>query len=70
LPACAGTLNDPNLVATVFAPTNDAFSALLKKMNMTKVRPAPGRAQQGCTVSVPAFENQQLCLCWLYWLQT
>ena len=31
----AGTLNDPNLVATVFAPTNEAFVALEKKLNYT-----------------------------------
>lgn len=30
------TLDDPTLVATVFAPTNDAFAALLKKLNYTK----------------------------------
>lgn len=38
----AETLDDPKLVATVFAPTNDAFAALLKKLNMTKVRPLLG----------------------------
>lgn len=33
----AETLDDPKLVASVFAPTNDAFAALLKKLNFTKV---------------------------------
>ena len=72
LPSRAGTLNDPNLVATVFAPTNDAFSALLKKMNMTKVWPAPGSraALCGCLYFFLFFLIQQLCLCWLHWLQT
>lgn len=37
----AGTLNDPNLVATVFAPTNDAFTKLLQQMKMSKVRTTP-----------------------------
>lgn len=32
------TLDDPALVATVFAPTNDAFAALLKKLNYTKAQ--------------------------------
>ncbi|KAK9845272.1 hypothetical protein WJX81_001838 [Elliptochloris bilobata] len=33
-----GTLDDPNLVATVFAPTNDAFAALLKQLNYTEAQ--------------------------------
>jgi hypothetical protein len=35
--ARAGPLNDPNFKGTVFAPTNDAFMALEKSMNMTQV---------------------------------
>lgn len=31
----AGTLSDPSLVATVFAPTDDAFANLLKTTSLS-----------------------------------
>ena len=33
---CAVSLGDPNLVATVFAPTNLAFSKLAKDLNLNQ----------------------------------
>jgi len=50
--AHAGPLNDPNFKGTVFAPTNDAFMALEKSMNMTQVWLIAGWSPGCC---VPAW---------------
>ena len=52
-------------MATVFAPTNDAFMMLLKQMNMTKVRERPALAAHAATwLPLTLIESDDALAAW------